>query len=66
MGKVEAMNNDGGTVEKIFWGTVPPVSIPPVTNGVKGRMESDIGFESPHDNDDPEWYRRYFKFYTRP
>jgi len=35
MGKVEAMNNDGGTVEKIFWGTVPPVSIPPVTNGVK-------------------------------
>jgi hypothetical protein len=43
------------------------VTIAPVTNGVGGRMESDAGLESPYGADDhPRWYRRYFRYYTRP
>lgn len=53
--------------ERVFWGTVPPVTIAPVTNGVGGRMDSDMGLESPYGNSDhPKWYRRYFRYYTRP
>jgi len=53
--------------ERVFWGTVPPVTIAPVTNGVGGRMETDMGLPSPYgDGDDPKWFRRYFRYYTRP
>ncbi len=54
-------------IQRVIWGTVPPVTVPPVTNGVGGRMTSDAGQISPYgDKDDPEWYRRYFQYYTRP
>lgn len=52
--------------ERVFWGTVPAVTIPPVTNGVGGRLEADPGVASPYEMDDPKWFRRYFNFYTRP
>jgi hypothetical protein len=53
--------------ERVFWGTVPPVTIPPVTNGVGGRMDTDLGLASPYGSEDhPQWYRRYFRYYTRP
>jgi len=53
--------------ERVFWGTVPPVTVPPVTNGVGGRMNADMGVESPYgQGDHPQWYRRYFRYYTRP
>ena len=53
--------------ERVFWGTVPAVTIPPVTNGVGGRLEADPGVASPHGkSDDPKWFRRYFNYYTRP
>lgn len=53
--------------ERVFWGTVPPVTIAPVTNGVGGRMDTDAGLQSPYGADDhPQWYRRYFRYYTRP
>ena len=38
MGKVEALGGHGGRVDQVFWGTVPPVTIPPVINGVGGRF----------------------------
>jgi hypothetical protein len=67
MGKIEALADDGGRVDRVFWGTVPPVTIPPVSNGVGGRMESAGNLQSPYGpGDDPRWYRRYFKAYTRP
>jgi hypothetical protein len=67
MEKLEALADDGGRVDRVFWGTVPPVTIPPVTNGVGGRMESAGSLESPYGpDDDPRWFRRYFKAYTRP
>ena len=67
LAKVEAMTANGGHVQRVFWGTVPSVTIPPVSHGVGGRMDSDKGLESPYgQNDDPEWFRRYFKYYTRP
>jgi hypothetical protein len=56
-----------GNIERVFWGTVPPVTIPPITNGVGGRMTSSMGLLSPYENnDDPQWHRRYFRYYTRP
>lgn len=67
MKQVDNLTANGGTVQRVFWGTVPPVTIPPVTNGVGGRLEKDHGLTSPYGvNDDPEWFRRYFRFYTRP
>ena len=67
IGKLEALTDDGGRVDRIFWATVPPVTIPPVTNGVGGRMESAGNLQSPYGpDDDPRWFRRYFKAYTRP
>ncbi len=64
--KVNEMNVDGSKVERVFWGNVPFVTIPPVSQGIGGRMDSDKGLPSPYDNDDPNWFRRYFKYYTRP
>ena len=65
--EVEKLGQDGGRVERVFWGTVPPVTIPPVTRGVGGRMDGDQGLPSPYgDGDDPRWFRRYFRYYTRP
>ncbi len=53
--------------ERVFWGTIPSVTIPPVTNGVGGRIDTDPGVASPYgEGDDPRWFRRYFNFYTRP
>jgi hypothetical protein len=67
MRQVEALNANGGKVERVFWGTVPAVTIAPVTRGVGGRMDSDMGLPSPFGNrDTPQWYRRYFRYYTRP
>ena len=67
MTKVEELNQGGGRVERVFWGTVPPVTVFPLCRGVGGRMESAKGLTSPYENeDDIPWYRRYFKFYTRP
>jgi len=67
MGKLEALGDNGGRVDRIFWGTVPPVTIPPVTNGVGGRMASAGNLQSPYgSDDDPRWFRRYFEAYTRP
>lgn len=67
MTAVEAMNTGGGQVQRVFWGTVPPVTIPPVSRGVGGRMDSAMGLPSPYgDRDDRRWYRRYFRYYTRP
>jgi hypothetical protein len=66
--EVERVSGGGTHVRRVFWGTVPPVTIPPVTRGVGGRLDSadDLG-ESPYGpDDDPKWYRRYFKYYTRP
>lgn len=68
MTKVEQMNSGKG-VQRVFWGNVPPVTVFPVCHGVGGRMESAEGLNSPYgdrDNQHPDWYRRYFKFYTRP
>lgn len=60
-------NVEGIGADRVFWGTVPPVTIAPVTNGVGGRMESGAGLDSPYGADDhPRWYRRYFRYYTRP
>ena len=54
-------------VQRVFWGTVPSVTIPPVTHGVGGRMDSADGLKSPFgENDHRRWYRRYFRYYTRP
>ena len=66
--EVEKLNDGDGTVGQVFWGNVPSVTIPPVSHGVGGRLDSDYGLgESPYGSDDSsEWYRRYFKFYTRP
>ncbi len=68
MTTVEGLNEDNGKVERVFWGTIPSVTIPPVTNGVGGRLSSAIGLgDSPYGkDDDPDWYRRYFRYYTRP
>lgn len=67
MARIEALPDDGGRVDRVFWGTVPPVTIPPVTHGVGGRMESAGDLQSPYGpGDHPHWYRRYFKAYTRP
>jgi hypothetical protein len=56
-----------GNIRNIFFGTTPSVTIPPVSNGVGGRLASDLGLQSPYGAEDhPEWYRRYFKYYTRP
>jgi len=66
MAEIDKMNSNGGSVGKVFWGTVPFVSIAPVSHGVGGRMDSDEGQPSPYENDDPKWFRRYFRFYTRP
>jgi hypothetical protein len=66
--KVEQMNSGKG-VKRVFWGTVPPVTIFPVCRGVGGRMNSSEELQSPYGDRDrhhPDWYRRYFKFYTRP
>ncbi len=68
MDEVERVSNAGARIKRVFWATVPPVSIPPVTHGVGGRLDSahDLG-ESPYGSgDDPRWYRRYFNYYTRP
>jgi hypothetical protein len=68
MTKVESMNSGKG-VKRVFWGNVPPVTVFPVCRGVGGRMDSDEGIPSPYGDRDehhPDWYRRYFKFYTRP
>lgn len=66
--KVEQMNSGKG-VKRVFWGNVPPVTVFPVCRGVGGRMDSSEGLHSPYgyrDQQHPDWYRRYFKFYTRP
>ena len=67
MEKIETLGKGGGRVDRVFWGTVPPVTILPVTNGIGGRMESAGNLQSPYGpGDDPRWFRRYFKAYTRP
>ena len=63
MHRIEGIDN----IDRVFWATVPPVTVPPVSLGVGGRMDSNMGLTSPYGkNDDPEWYRRYFRYYTRP
>ena len=57
---------EGIGAERVFWGTVPPVTIAPITNGVGGRMDNPAGEQSPYAGDDPNWFRRYFRYYTRP
>ncbi|MCI0636217.1 MAG: hypothetical protein L0206_20235, partial [Actinobacteria bacterium] len=65
--RVEALSSNGGVVRRVFWGTVPPVTIPPITNGVGDRLAGSGGLESPYGpGDDPQWFRRYFRYYTRP
>ena len=67
MGKIESLGEGGGRVDRVFWATVPPVTILPVARGVGGRMESAGSLRSPHGpEDDPRWFRRYFTAYTRP
>ncbi|MFZ1983380.1 MAG: hypothetical protein WAU91_03145 [Desulfatitalea sp.] len=67
MAEVEAAGAAGTKIQRVFWGTVPPVTVPPVTRGVGGRLNSpgDAG-EPFYPDDDPKWYRRYFRYYTRP
>ncbi len=66
--EVETLSASGGTVQRVFWATVPSVTIPPVTHGVGGRLDSADGLgKSPFGGkDNPHWYRRYFRYYTRP
>lgn len=68
MDEVEKMSEGEGQVERVFWGTVPPVTVPPVSQGVGGRLDSADGLgESPYGpKDDRKWFRRYFRYYTRP
>lgn len=67
MVKIERMNRGKGRVDRVFWGNVPAVTVFPVCHGVGGRMESDEGLSSPYGSSDhPLWFRRYFKYFTRP
>jgi hypothetical protein len=70
MAEVEGLSGDGAKIQRVFWGTVPPVTVPPVTRGVGGRLSSSDGLgESPYayeKDEKREWYRRYFRYYTRP
>lgn len=67
MTKIEEMNQGGGQVQRVFWGTVPPVTVFPICRGVGGRMESAEGLTSPFGNENNQpWHLRYFKYYTRP
>ena len=52
MGKLEALTNDGGRVDRIFWGTVPPVTIPP------SPMASAAGWSPPEISSPPRDRRR--------
>jgi len=67
MPKIEEMNQGGGQLTRVFWGTVPPVTVFPICRGVGGRMEPAEGLTSPYGNENNQpWHLRYFKFYTRP
>ncbi len=67
MAEVEAAGTGGSKIQRVFWGTVPPVTVPPVTRGVGGRLDSaDEAGEPFYPDDNPKWHRRYFRYYTRP
>jgi len=67
MREIEALAEGGGRVDRVFWGTIPPVTIPPIIHGVGGRLDSAGDLESPYGpGDDSRWFRRYFEAYTRP
>ncbi len=67
MEQVEAASGQGTKIQRVFWATVPPVTVPPVTHGVGGRLDSDQGLGEPfYPDDHAHWYRRYFRYYTRP
>ena len=64
---VEAASGGGTKIQRVFWATVPPVTVPPVTRGVSGRLDSSEGAGEPfYPGDHRNWYKRYFRYYTRP
>ena len=67
MHEIERISDNGRKIQRVFWDTVPPVTIAPVARGVGGRMENGAGLPSPYGESlSIPWFKRYFKYYTRP